>query len=58
LIITGRSNRVIAGRLGIRPNIVHKHVTTILDKLGARSRSQAIAVVLGREELEDDRVAG
>ena len=51
LIITGRSNRVIAARLGISPNTVHKHVTTILDKLGARSRSQAIAVVLGLEEL-------
>jgi len=58
LIITGRSNRVIASRLGIRPNLVHKHVTTILDKLGAMSRSQAIAVVLGREELDGDREAG
>src|SRR5262249_47891015 len=26
LIITGRSTRVIAGRLGIRPNTVHKHL--------------------------------
>jgi DNA-binding CsgD family transcriptional regulator len=50
LIITGRSNRVIAARLGIRPNTVRKHVTTILDKLGARSRSQAIAVALDLEE--------
>lgn len=58
LIITGRSNRVIAGRLAIRPNLVHKHIRTILDKLGARSRSQAIAVVLGREELEGDPEAG
>lgn len=51
LIVTGRSNRVIATLLGISPNTVHKHVTTILDKLGARSRFQAIAVVLGLEEL-------
>lgn len=58
LIITGRSNRVIASRLGISPNTVHKHVTTILDKLGARSRSQAIAVALGLEELEGDRGGG
>ena len=58
LIITGRSNRVIATRLGIGPNTVHKHVTTILDKLGARSRSQAIAVVLELEELGGDREAG
>ena len=58
LIITGRSDRVIAARLGISPNTVHKHVTTILDKLGARSRSQAIAVALGLEELGGDREAG
>lgn len=55
LIITGGSNRVIATRLGISPNTVHKHVTTILDKLSARSRSQAIAVALGLEELAGDR---
>jgi len=58
LIITGRSNRVIATLLGISPNTVHKHVTTILDKLSARSRSQATAVVLGLQELERDRRGG
>jgi DNA-binding CsgD family transcriptional regulator len=44
--------------LGISPNTVHKHVTTILDKLGARSRSQAIAVALDLEALGSDREAG
>ena len=58
LIITGRTNRVIAALLGISPNTVHKHVTAILDKLGARSRSEAIAVVLGLQELERDRPRG
>ena len=58
LIITGRSNRVIATRLGISPNTVHKHVTTIFDKLGARSRSQAIAVALDLDAAGSDREPG
>jgi non-specific serine/threonine protein kinase len=49
LLMTGLSNRVIAGRLSISPNTVNKHVARILDKLAARSRSQAIAIVLGLE---------
>jgi predicted ATPase/DNA-binding CsgD family transcriptional regulator len=49
LVMTGVSNRVIAGRLSISPNTVNKHVARILDKLAARSRSQAIAIALGLE---------
>ena len=49
LLMTGLSNRVIAARLSISPNTVNKHVARILEKLVARSRSQAIAIVLGLE---------
>jgi non-specific serine/threonine protein kinase len=49
LLMTGLSNRLIAGRLSISPNTVNKHVARILEKLAARSRSQAIAIVLGLE---------
>jgi predicted ATPase/DNA-binding CsgD family transcriptional regulator len=51
LLITGVSNRVIAARLSISPNTVNKHVASILDKLRAHSRSQAIAIVLGLEQM-------
>src|SRR5205807_5120801 len=52
LLITGLSSRLIADRLSISPNTVNKHVASILEKLGARSRGQAIAVVLGLEDVE------
>lgn len=51
LLMTGLSNRLIASRLSISPNTVNKHVASILEKLAARSRSQAIAIVLGLELL-------
>ncbi len=53
LLMTGLSNRVIAGRLSISPNTVNKHVARILDKLSARSRAQTIAVVLGLEDVTE-----
>jgi predicted ATPase/DNA-binding CsgD family transcriptional regulator len=49
LLMTGLSNRLIAARLSISPNTVNKHVARILEKLDARSRAQAIAIVLGLE---------
>ena len=52
LLMTGLSNRVIAARLSISPNTVNKHVARILDKLTARSRAQAIAIVLGLEPAQ------
>jgi len=51
LLMTGLSNRLIATRLSISPNTVNKHVTSILGKLAARSRSQAMAIVLGLEHV-------
>ena len=39
----GSSNRAIASRLGIRENTVKNHVRSILEKLQARSRTEAVA---------------
>jgi predicted ATPase/DNA-binding CsgD family transcriptional regulator len=50
VLMTGISNRVIGERLSISPNTVNKHVARILDKLAARSRAQAIALVLGLDD--------
>ena len=52
LMMTGLSNRVIANRLSISPNTVNKHVASILEKLAARSRAQAIAIVLGLQHVD------
>jgi len=48
LIDLGLSNRAIAARLSIELSTVKGHVRAILDKLGCRSRAQAIAVFSGR----------
>jgi DNA-binding NarL/FixJ family response regulator len=40
---TGMSNRAIAADLGIEYTTVRGHVQSVLDKLGARSRVDAIA---------------
>ena len=42
-IAAGDSNKMIARALGLSPHTVKRHVANILDKLGARSRSQAAA---------------
>ena len=42
-IRTGRTNREIAGALGISPCTVNRHVENILRKLPARNRAQAAA---------------
>lgn len=42
-IADGDSNKMIARALGLSPHTVKRHVANILDKLGARSRSQAVA---------------
>lgn len=46
LIADGANNRVIAARLAISRHTVKFHVASILDKLGARSRTEAVAVAL------------
>jgi DNA-binding NarL/FixJ family response regulator len=52
LMAEGSSNRTIALRLAISRHTVKFHVASILAKLGARSRAEAVAVALRRGLLE------
>jgi len=42
LVAAGRTNAEIASQLGLRPKTVRNHVSSIMDKMGASSRTQAI----------------
>lgn len=44
LLADGASNKVIARRLGISPSTAKFHVASLLGKLGARSRLDAVAI--------------
>ena len=44
LVAAGDSNKQIAARLGITERTVKFHVTSILTKLGAENRAQAVAI--------------
>ena len=54
LLAAGRNQRQIADELVISPRTVGTHIEHILEKLGVRSRSQAIALAY-REELVSSR---
>ena len=43
LLAAGRSNQAIAGQLVVTLDTVKKHVSHVLDKLGATNRTQAVA---------------
>ena len=43
LLAAGRSNQAIAGQLVVTLNTVKKHVSHVLDKLGATNRTEAVA---------------
>jgi len=43
LLAEGLSNKQAAQRLGVSPNTVKTHVARLLDKLGARRRTEAIS---------------
>jgi DNA-binding NarL/FixJ family response regulator len=47
-ITQGRSNREIAEELGIAEKTVRIHVSAVLDKMGARDRTQATIYALQR----------
>jgi DNA-binding NarL/FixJ family response regulator len=48
LVAAGRSNKQIARELGITERTVKFHVTSILNKLGADNRAQAVALAAQR----------
>lgn len=48
-ILQGWSNAQLAARLQISVPTVKTHVSNVLTKLGARSRSHAAALVRGRD---------
>ena len=47
LLVGGASNRAIADRLVISPHTAVRHVASVLRKLGAATRGEAVARVLG-----------
>jgi two-component system NarL family response regulator len=48
LLVSGRRNREIAGALEIAEGTVKLHVSSILEKLGADDRTEAVTVALQR----------
>lgn len=52
LIARGRSNKEIAGRLGISERTVKFHVAALLKKLSAFSRTEALVVALRLRLIE------
>lgn len=46
LMIEGLNNTQIAGRLTVSPSTIKSHVSSILAKLGAASRTEAVALAL------------
>jgi DNA-binding NarL/FixJ family response regulator len=46
LLVEGASNKIIARRLGISVHTAKFHVAAVLEKLGARNRSDAVAISL------------
>ena len=46
LLAEGASNKVIARELGISVHTAKFHVTAVMEKLGARNRSDAVAISL------------
>ena len=47
LLLAGHSTDAMAVALGVSRSTVHSHVQSILRKLGARSRIEAVSIYLG-----------
>lgn len=47
----GLSNIDIARQLDISPTVVREHITTILEKIGAANRTEAVAIALRKQLL-------
>jgi DNA-binding CsgD family transcriptional regulator len=60
LVALGRANGEVAGSLSISPRTVDKHLQNIYEKLGARSRTQAILTAwsIGRPSNRGEAVSG
>lgn len=54
LLCQGRRNRDIAGVLGIAHSTVESHIHSILRKLGAANRTEAVVIAIQRRLLDDD----
>lgn len=50
-VAAGLSNKVIARQLALSPNTVKFHLQAAFDKLGARSRAEAVAMAMRRGEI-------
>lgn len=48
----GLSNIDIARQLDISPTVVREHITTILEKIGAANRTEAVAIALRKQLLQ------
>jgi DNA-binding CsgD family transcriptional regulator len=51
LVAAGRTNRAIASELYLSERTVHRHVSSIFDKLGVRSRTEAATFALEHQIL-------
>jgi len=52
LLVKGLTNSEIGGRLSLQEDSVKKVVYTIFDKLGARNRTEAVAIALRKHLLK------
>jgi DNA-binding NarL/FixJ family response regulator len=56
LLLVGRATVSIASTLGVSRSTVHSHVQSILRKLGARNRIEAVNIYLGEMSRKPDLV--
>ena len=51
LMVEGLSNTQIAGKLTVSPSTIKSHVSSILSKMGASNRTEAVALALSKHIL-------